>query len=152
MIYAEEARIKFWNTLRETLKEKGEPFFFTENKQWAIINKRTSNYHEPCLALDFLWRNEFLRINVYIENDISLYNKFKARKEEIESELGFECFWKENNFFTNGGKKKFNGENTRRIEIDIPFKNDSLDFKALAIKAIPIVERYIEVFRGYIDC
>ena len=67
-MYAEEARMKFWNTLRETLKEMGEPFFFTENKQWAIINKQTSNYYEPCVALDFLWRDEFLRINVYIEN------------------------------------------------------------------------------------
>ena len=26
-MYAEEARMKFWNTLRETLKEMGEPFF-----------------------------------------------------------------------------------------------------------------------------
>ena len=72
-MYAEEARTKFWNTLRETLEEKGKPFFFTENRQWAIINKRTSNYHEPCVALDFLWRYKFLRINVYIENDIPLY-------------------------------------------------------------------------------
>ena len=83
-MYAEEARKKFWNTLRESLKEKGEPFFFTENKQWAIINKPTSNFHEPCVAVDFLWRDEFLRINVYIENDIPLYNKLKMRKEEIE--------------------------------------------------------------------
>ena len=151
-MYAEEARMKFWNTLRETLKEMGEPFFFTENKQWAIINKQTSNYHEPCVALDFLWRDEFLRINVYIENNIPLYNKLKARKEEIENELGFKVIWKENDFLSNGGKKKFNGENTRRIEVDIPFNNETLDFKALAIKAIPITERYIEVFRGYIDC
>ena len=151
-MYAEEARTKFWNILRETLKEMGKPFFFTENKQWAIINKRTSNYHEPCVALDFLWRNKFLRINVYIENDIPLYNKLKTRKEEIESELGFKCLWKENNFFTNGGKKKFNGENTRRIEVDIPFDNEALNFKDLAIKAIPIIERYVEVFRGFIDC
>ena len=151
-MYAEEARKKFWNTLRETLKEMDEPFFFTENKQWAIINKQTSNYHEPCVALDFLWRDEFLRINVYIENDIPLYNKLKTRKDEIESELGFKCLWKENNFFTNGGKKKFNGENTRRIEIDIPFDNGALNFKDLAIKAIPIIERYVEVFRGFIDC
>lgn len=151
-MYADEARAKFWKTLRETLKELGEPFFFTENKQWAIINKKTINYHEPCVALDFLWRDEFLRINVYIENDIPLYNKLKARKEEVESGLGFKCMWKENDFFTNGGKKKFNGENTRRIEVDIPVNNRSLDFKALAIKAIPIVERYIEVFCGYIDC
>lgn len=41
---------------------------------------------------------------------------------------------------------------TRRIEVDIPFNNETLDFKALAIKAIPITKRYIEVFRGYIDC
>lgn len=151
-MYAEQARRIFWNTLRETLKKKGEPFFFTENKQWAIINKQTSNYHEPCVALDFLWRDEFLRINVYIENDIPLYNKLKARKEEIESELGFKVIWKENDFLSNGGKKKFNGENTQRIEVDIPFNNETLDFKVLAIKAIPITERYIEVFRGYIDC
>jgi len=149
---AKEARTKFWNTLRETLKEMDEPFSFTENKQWAIINKQTSNYHEPCVALDFLWRKEFLRINVYIENNISLYNELKAQKEEIENELEFKCLWKENNFFTNGGKKKFNGENTRRIEIDIPFKKETLNFKDLAIKAIPIIERYIEVFSGYIDC
>lgn len=148
-MYAEEARKKFWNTLRETLKEMGEPFFFTENKQWAIINKETSNYHEPCVAVDFLWRDEFLRINVYIENEKFLYEKLKARKEEIESALGFKCLWKENDFFTHSGGR---GENTRRIEIDIPFDNQTLDFKVLVIKAIPIIERYVEVFRGYIDC
>lgn len=148
-MYAEEARAKFWKTLRETLKEAGEPFFFTENKQWAIINKKTDNYHEPCVAVDFLWRYEFLRINVYIENDIPLYNKLKVRKDEIERELGFYCLWKENDLFTYSDGK---GANTRRIEVDIPFNNKMLDFKSLAIKAIPIVERYIEVFRGYIDC
>lgn len=148
-MYAEEARKKFWNTLRETLKERGEPFFFTENKQWAIINKETSNYHEPCVAVDFLWRDEFLRINVYIENEKFLYEKLKARKEEIESALGFKCLWKENDFFTHIGGR---GENTRRIEVDIPFDNQTLDFKVLVIKAIPIIERYVEVFRGYIDC
>ena len=148
-MYAEQARRKFWNTIRETLKKMGEPFFFTENKQWAIINKQTSNYHEPCVALDFLWRDDFLRINVYIENDISLYSKLKARREEIEGALGFKCLWKENDSFTYSNGK---GANTRRIEVDIPFNSETLDFKALAIKAIPITERYIEVFRGYIDC
>ena len=148
-MYAEQARRKFWNTLRETLKKMGEPFFFTENKQWAIINKQTSNYHEPCVALDFLWRDDFLRINVYIENDISLYSKLKARREEIEGALGFKCLWKENDSFTYSNGK---GANTRRIEVDIPFNSETLDFKALAIKANPITERYIEVFRGYIDC
>ncbi len=149
---AEQARKNFWNTLRETLKQQDEPFFFTENKQWAIINKKTYNYHEPCIALDFLWIKEILRINVYIENNLSLYEKLKARKEEIENKLGFECMWIENNFYTNGGKRKFNGTNTRRIEIDIPFDRQSVVFSELARKAIPIIKRYLEVFRGYIDC
>lgn len=148
-MYAEEARKKFWDKLRTAINEQGASFYFTENKQWAIINKQTSNYHEPCVALDFLWRDEFLRINVYIENDIPLYNKLKARKEEIELELGFKCMWKENNSFTHLDGK---GANTRRIEVDIPFSNKTLDFKALALRAIPIIERYVEVFRGYIDC
>lgn len=148
-MYAEEARKKFWNTLRSSLNDKGNSFFFTEKKQWAIINKKSSNYHEPCVAVDFLWRDETLRINVYIENDIPLYNKLKVRKEEIESELGFKCLWKENDTFTHSNGK---GANTRRIEFDIPFNNTRLDFKALALQAIPIIERYVEVFRGYVDC
>ena len=148
-MYAEQARAKFWETLRTTLKEQGDPFYFTEERQWAIINKDSSNYHEPCVAVDFLWRDEILRINVYIENDIPLYNKLKARREEIECGLGYKCLWKENNSFTYPDSK---GANTRRIEVDIPFNNTMLDFKALTIKAIPIIERYIEVFRGYIDC
>jgi hypothetical protein len=148
-MYAEEARKKFWDTLRDAVKEQGDSFYFTENKQWAIINKKSYNYHEPCVALDFLWRDEILRINVYIENNIPLYNKLKAQKEEVERELGFKCLWKENDFFTHSYGK---GANTRRIEVDIPFNNRMLDFKALAIKAIPIIERYVEVFRGYIDC
>lgn len=148
-MYAEEARRKFWDTLRDTVKEQGDLFSFTEEKQWAIINKKSSNYHEPCVALDFLWRDEILRINVYIENDISLYNKLKMRKEEIERALGFKCLWKENDSSTHSNGK---GANTRRIEVDIPFSNKSVSFKALSIKAIPIIERYIEVFCGYIDC
>ena len=148
-MYAEQARRKFWETLRNTIKEQGDPFYFTEEKQWAIINKGSSNYHEPCIAIDFLWRYEILRINVYIENDISLYSKLKARREEIEGALGFKCLWKENDSFKYSDGK---GANTRRIEVDIPFNSETLDFKALAIKAIPITERYIEVFRGYIDC
>ena len=148
-MYAAEARKKFWDTLRETLKEMGNPFFFTENRQWAIINKTTSNYHEPCVAVDFLWRHEFLRINIYIENNIPLYNQLKEKKEDIERVLGFKCLWKENNAFTYLDGK---GANARRIELDIPFDNTMLDFKDLVVKAIPIIERYIDIFRGYIDC
>ena len=39
-----------------------------------------------------------------------------------------------------------------KSEIDIQFDKRMLDFKELSMKAIPIIERYIEVFRGYIDC
>lgn len=148
-MHAEEARKKFWDTLKVAVKEQGNSFFFTENKQWAIINRETSNYHEPCITVDFLWRDEILRINVYIENDIPLYVKLKARKDEIESALGFKCLWKENDIFT---YKDGKGANARRIEFDIPFDNKTLYFRALALKAIPIIERYVEVFRGYIDC
>lgn len=148
-MYAEEARKNFWNRLRDVIKEQGETFYFTENKQWAIVNKETSNYHEPCVALDFLWRDEFLRINVYIENNIPLYEEFKKRKIEIENSLGFKCLWKENDAFTYIGGK---GAKTRRIEFDIPFNRESLDFRALAKKAVPIIERFVEVFSGYIDC
>lgn len=151
-MFANEARQKFWDALKEVVKEKGEPFYFTTNKQWAIINQKSYNYHNPCLAVDFLWRKEILRVNIYIENNLYLYEKLEKRKDEIESALGFKCIWKENDFYTNGGKSKFNGENTRRIEVDIPFDNDDIDFNNLAQKAVPVIQAYIEVFRGFIDC
>lgn len=151
-MFAEEAREKFWDSLKEAVKAKGEPFYFTANKQWAIINQKSYNYHNPCLAVDFLWRKEIVRVNIYIENDLYLYEKLKKRKDEIESALGFKCAWKENDFYTNGGKSKFNGENTRRIEVDIPFDNDDIDFNNLAQTAVPVIQAYIEVFRGFIDC
>lgn len=151
-MFAEEARKKFWDALKEEVNKKGEPFYFTENKQWAIINQKSYSYHNPCVAVDFLWRKEILRINVYIENDLVLYETLKKHKDEIESALGFKCIWKENDFYTNGGKVKFNGENTRRIEVDITFDSNAVDFKCLAQKAILIIQNYVEVFRGYIDC
>lgn len=145
----QEARRKFWDTLRTLLKEQGEPFYFAENKQWAVINRDEAfSYHKPCIAMDFLWRKGFLRINVYIENDIPLYNLFKSNKTVIERRLGFKCIWKENTPHTNE-KRKFNGDNTRRIEVDLPI---CTTFSELAKRAIPLTEKFIEVFRGYIDC
>ena len=93
---AEEARKRFYDTLQKLLDKQGNPFYFSHERQWAIINKSTSSFHEPCVAIDFLYRKEYLRLNVYIENDINLYTQFKQRKEEIEKDLGFKCIWDEN--------------------------------------------------------
>ena len=147
----EEARKKFWKVLRTALEEKGDPFYFTEKKGWAIVNRDNAySYHEPCIAMDFLWRRGFLRINAYIENNIPLYDLFKSNKDIIESQLGFRCLWKENTPYTNG-RKKFNGNNTRRIETDL-YLDSYPTFKELAEQAIPIVEKFIKVFRGFIKC
>lgn len=145
---AEELRQKFWKTLNFTLEEKGNPFYFTEFRQWAVINRRCAyNFHEPCIALDYLCKYKYLRINVYIENNLRLYNLFKTYKDNIESQLGFKCIWQENTPDTNGERRKFKGANTRRIEIRLNF---CPTLKELAEKAIPIIEKFIEVFRGYI--
>ena len=145
MTNAEFARKQFFDTLQRELDAQGNPFFFTRGRQWAIIGRTTASFHEPCVAIDFLYQKEFLRINVYIEDDIPLYLSFKRRREEIEEKLGFRCVWDE---------KCEKGNNTRRIAYagDMTFDQDYIDYRALAQKAIPIIKSFIETFHDVLDC
>jgi hypothetical protein len=143
MTNAESERKIFWEKFHNILKVKGNPFMFTESdKQWACINSNNSNWHRTCLVIDFLVRDEILNINLYINNDISLFEMLKAKKEYIENILGFKVSWE------NGLKEG----NARRIKTHIPFTlYDHSDYERIIEKVIPIINSYIKVFSCYID-
>jgi len=133
----------FWTLFEEILAENGNPFSIAPQAQWAVINRNNSNCAKPCLLIDFLVRKRIIRINVYIDNDLSLYKRLEIKKEEIKNALGFQVEW------AIGSK----GENTRRIKMELGFILGSReDYRRVIKKVLPIVMNFIEVFKRDINC
>ena len=143
MTNAEYTQQRFWHTMERKLEEKGYPFFFSSRTHYAVINRRSAYATKPCVAIDFLTRDQFVRINVYIHNDVSLYNYLKLKKEELESALGFKCLWNEN---------CARASHTRRIEYlgNIRFNVNNIDYDNLAEQTIAITEKFVKVFDKYL--
>lgn len=142
MTNAEYAQQKFWNTMERKLNELGNPFFFSSRSHYAVINRKSAYASKSCVAIDFLVQKQIVRINVYIQNDVSLYNYIKLQKEGIENALGFKCFWNENCTKTH----------TRRIEYpgNIKFNSNNINFDSLAEQTIDITEKFVRVFEKYL--
>ena len=142
MTNAEYAQQSFWETMDRKLEEKGYPFFFSSRTHYAVINRRSAYASKPCVAIDFLVQKQIVRINVYIQNDISLYNYLKIQKEDLETELGFKCLWNEN----------CTKAHTRRIEYlgNIQFNRNNINYDDLAEQTISVTEKFVKVFEKYL--
>ncbi len=135
---------KFWGTFDEKLIENGEPFSILHEKggevtYWAVVNKNQS-FADNALSIDFLVREQKLRINIYVRTDLALFSIFESNKKEIETIVGVPLKW------IVGTKNK----NTRRIAYEIPVNtgyysnyNETID------KALPIVDKMKKVCELY---
>ena len=74
MTNSEYMQQKFWTTMERKLTELDNPFFFSSRSHYAVINRKSAYASKPCVAIDFLVQIQIVRINVYIQNDVSLYN------------------------------------------------------------------------------
>ena len=145
MTRAQYERQRFWKIFDELLIQNGEPFEVLHEKggevtHWCVVNK-TRALVSLCVSLDFLVRDNKARINVYIQNDVPLYNYLYSHKDEIEEKLGFKPIWND----------KCNKAHTRRIEYTIPItSNDSEEYERIAETALPILYKFKTVFERYI--
>ena len=145
MTNAQYEQTKLWNIFDELLIQNGEPFEMLHEKGdevtfWGVVNKKRSLV-PLCLSLDFTIRKKNARINIYIQNDIPLYNYLYSHKEEIEAELGFKPIWND----------KCTKSHTRRIEYNIPFTPyNSEEYERVAETALPIICAFKKVFEKYI--
>lgn len=142
MTNAEYAQQRFWDTMERKLEEKGYPFFFSSRTHYAVINRRSAYASKPCVAIDFLVQKQIVRINVYIQNDVSLYKYLKIQKEQLEAALGFKCLWNEN----------CTKAHTRRIEYlgNIRFNSNNINYDDLAEQTISVTEKFVKVFEKYL--
>ena len=140
MTNAEQERNIFWEMFENELNNQGNPFHIAYRKQYATINRRspTSNY---CLSMDFLVQKRFLRIGIYVQDNIPAFEYLYANKASIESKLGFEPTWV---------LKGASNPNTRRIEIRFPFiPYNRNDYQRIIDKAIPHIIKFIAVIPNY---
>ncbi len=159
---AEQERAFFWNAFNEILAENGDPFTLSSKKQWAVVNRDNPNWTKPCLSMDFLIQKRILVINIFILDDIPLYNRLLANKAQIESDLGIAPPVSKNLFAVVNKQTNPNfkvqwvqgekGSNTKRIKTELDFTPyDHSDYWRLIEKAIPIVMSYMRAFKRYIE-
>ena len=140
MTNTEQKRKIFWNMYEEELKKQGYPFRIAHRDQYATVNKRSPN-SDYCISMDFLAQKRFLRVGLYIRDNIPAFEYMYARKAQIEEKLGFKPIW------TLEGEKN---PNTRRIEIRMGFDPDNFsDFQRMISQSISYIKAFIEVLPNY---
>ena len=140
---ADSERKIFWDMYNQILAKHGKPYIISSKKQWAIVNKNTANWNEPAIAMDFLVQKRLLRINLFLLDDVALFNKLSAIKHDLEDKLGCKSEW------VHGEK----GKDTYRIKTElglVPYDHD--DYYRVIEESLPIVINYINTFRPYINC
>ena len=144
--YAKQEQLIFWNIFDEILIQNGEPFELLHEKSgevtfWGVVNKKKSLI-DLGLSVEFSVKKETLRVNIYMRNNIDLYEYLYERKDEIEQRLGFNVIWND----------KCPHSNTRRIEYNISFVSGDRDgYINLIEEALPIIVSFKEVFTEYIE-
>ena len=95
---------------------------------------------DNALSIDFLVREQKLRINIYVRTDLALFSIFERNRKEIETMVGMSLKWVE------GTRNK----NTRRIAYEIPVKTgDYSNYDEVIDKALPVVDKMKEVCEVY---
>ena len=87
-------QLDYWKGFSDFLKEKGAPFRVRKPRaqHWYDLSIGSSQAH---LSLIVSVRENFIRIDLYIDDNKSLFRKLHEHKQEIEDKLGFGLDWQE---------------------------------------------------------
>lgn len=82
----------FWEQLNETLIAKGKPFNVRKatTDHWYDVSLGTSVCH---IAITLVNMKNTVGVEVYINNDKTMFDRLYAHRDEIEAELGFTFEW-----------------------------------------------------------
>ena len=143
---APEERKIFWRLFDKRLAELGNPFDIVyelngDIKYYGAVNKR-SPLVSLGLTVDFLYRDQIVKLNIYIQDDVELFNYLHRNKEKIEQELGFKPQW------IYSGEK--NPDTRRVISTFSVAIGNPLDYQRVIDRIIPYIIQYKKVFIKYI--
>ena len=139
---AQQERDFFWKCFDEYVKEKGNQFYVTHTKN--NVNQAAGNINNispmamQTICCEYKYREQVILVQVYINQNVRLYNYLKTKKEEIERALGYSVTWVES------GKIS---PSVRRIQKEF-FINKPLSEMVKVV--YPYIIDFIKVFNKYI--
>ena len=133
-------RLAFWEQFNQVVIAKGKPFNLRKatTDHWYDVAVGSSEAH---IAIDLVNKDGIIVVELYINNNKDLFDSLCNKKDEIESDLGFELVW-----------DKLEGKKASRIKYYIEgldFDNHS-NYLELMNQIIDIAVRMRDVFKKYI--
>ena len=135
---------KFWKIFDEKLIENGEPFSILHEKSgeityYGVINK-VHSFVDNALSVDFLVREQKVRLNIYVRDDLALCNVLEKHRTEIESAVSVPLHW----------IKGIKNLNTRRIAYFVPVKvGDDSQYDEVIDDILPIIIEMKKICETY---
>lgn len=85
-------RLYFWTEMNKVVIEKGRPFNIRKatTDHWYDVALGTSEAH---ISITLVSKNNYIAIEVYINNNKELYDSLYQMKDEIEEKLGLSLEW-----------------------------------------------------------
>ena len=92
MTRSQSERLIFWTEMNKVLVERGKPFNVRKasTDHWYDVALGTSQAH---ITISLISKNNFITIEVCINNNKELYDKLYALKDEIEEKLDIKLEW-----------------------------------------------------------
>lgn len=89
---AQSERLNFWNKFNETLVARGKPFNVRKasTDHYYDVAIGTSDAH---ICITLVNKNNSIGVEIYINDNKDLFDRFHSASEEIENELGFKMQW-----------------------------------------------------------
>lgn len=137
---SQSERLFFWEEFNQVVASRGKPFNIRKatTDHWYDVAVGSSEAH---IAIDLVNKDGIIVVELYINNNKDLFDSLCNKKDEIESDLGFELVW-----------DKLEGKKASRIKYYIEgldFDNHS-NYLELMNQIIDIAVRMRDVFKKYI--
>ncbi len=137
---SQSERLIFWEQFNQTVVRRGKPFNLRKatTDHWYDVAIGTSDAH---IAIDLISKNNYIVVEVYINDNKTLFDKLYGNKTEIENKLGFEMIW-----------DRLDNKKASRIKYHIPGLNfdDHSNYDELMNTIIDIAVMERNVFSEYI--
>lgn len=136
---SQSERLLFWEQFNQIVINRGKPFNLRKatTDHWYDIALGTSDAH---VAIDLVSRNNYIVVEVYINDKKELFDRLLSYRETIEKELGFEMEW-----------DRLDNKKASRIKYRIPGLDfdDHSNYDELMNHTIDIAVKMRDVFSSY---
>ena len=137
---SQSERLIFWEQFNQVVISRGKPFNLRKatTDHWYDIALGTSDAH---VAIDLISKNNYVVVEVYINDKKELFDSLYENKTAIEENLGFEMVW-----------DRLDNKKASRIKYRIPGLDfdDHSNYDELMNRIIDIAVRVRDVFSPYV--